>query len=193
MGGGEFVAQLAADPEYQAKKAAFDAEHKAASEAYSRAEAPVVEALNRGGFKVTSIWDLVNTTEPYTRALPILLDHLQRSYPDKVREAIARAMAVSEAKFAWHTLLKLFRQDFDQKGNGVKWAVGAALAAAADDEVIQDLVRLFSDPRHGENRVVFVEVLKQSRNVDARTALERAREDPQVAREIRRVLGPPGK
>jgi hypothetical protein len=187
----DFLAQLAADPEYQARKTAWNAETKKVAEALARAEAPVVVALQEAGFEITSVWDFVNTTQPYVGALPILLDHLQRDYPDKVRESIARAMAVPDSKFAWRTLLKLFQQDFDPKANGVKWAVGAGLAAAADDEVIGDLIALFRNPRHGENRVVFVEALSKSRNAEARLALEQAREDPAVSREIRRVLDRP--
>lgn len=186
---GELMDRLATDPDYQTKKAAFELEQKAATEALARAEAPIVEELQRAGFDVLSVWDFVNRTDRYVGALPILLVHLQRNYPDKVRESIARALAVPEAKFAWRTLLKLFRQDFDQKANGVKWAVGAALAATADDDVIHDLIPLFRDPRHGENRVVFVEALIKSRNKEARAAIENARQDPQVSREIHRVLG----
>src|SRR5687767_9999763 len=128
----DFLAQLAADPEYQARKTVWNAETKKVAEALARAEAPVVVALQEAGFEITSVWDFVNTTQPYVGALPILLGHLQRDYPDKVRESIARAMAVPDSKFAWRTLLKLFQQDFDPKANGVKWAVGAGLAAAAD-------------------------------------------------------------
>jgi hypothetical protein len=187
----DFNAQLAADPEYQAKRRAFVAKQKALDEFLARAEAPVVDALQRAGFSVSSVWDLVNTAERYTAALPILLDHLQRDYPDRVREGIARAMAVPESKFAWQTLLNLFRHSLEAKPNGVKWAIGLALAAAADDEVMPDVIALFRDRRHGENRLAFTKALKRSRLANARAALEQGREDPQLVKEISRELDSP--
>jgi hypothetical protein len=68
-------------------------------------------AQREAGVQVNSVWDLVNTVEPYVRALPIPLDHVQRPYPDKVRESIARAMGVPEGNFAWKALVGLLRRD----------------------------------------------------------------------------------
>lgn len=62
-------------------------------------------------------------------------------------------MTVRESKFAWRTLLRLFKQDFDRTTYGPKFTIGLALAASADDEVIADVIELFQDPRHGPNRV----------------------------------------
>jgi hypothetical protein len=154
----------------------------------AQAEASIVAALHEAGYPVQSVWDLVNTSAPYPRALPILLQHLQQPYPLRVRQGIARAMAVPASRFAWETLLKLFKQDFDQGTNGLKWCIGCALAAAADDSVIQDVIDLFGDPRHGRNRIVFATTLERSRAANAQIALEKAREDPQLAAEVRRVL-----
>jgi hypothetical protein len=188
MTAAEFVEQLAGDPEYQRQKAKIEAARRAADEAHRVAEAPIVLDLKSAGFDVQSVWDFVNTTELYTSALPILLDHLQRPYPPKVREGIARAMAVPESKFAWDKLVSLFRREFDRKANGVKWAIGCALAAAADDEVMPDVIALFRDSRHGENRIAFVRPLARSHLANARAALEAARQDPEVAREVSRVI-----
>jgi hypothetical protein len=193
QGAEDFLNELARDSEYQAKKATLDAKRQAEAQVLASAELPVVEALRGAGFMVSSVWDLVNTTERYTAALPLLLDHLQRPYPDKVREGIARAMAVPESKFAWQTLVSLFRREFDPRPNGVKWAIGCALAAAADDDVIQDLIALLSEKRHGENRVAFMIALKRSRLANARVALEAGRSDPDLTREISRLLDRPGR
>jgi hypothetical protein len=51
-----------------------------------------------------------------------------------------------------------------------------------------DLLALFQERRHGKNRVVFVEALAHSRLGNARLALEAGRDDPDVSREITRVL-----
>ena len=187
----EFLARLYADPERQARKKAFDAAIEAEQERLAVAEAPIIAELNKVGVRVTSVWDLVNSTERYTAALPILLRHLKEDYPEKVRESIARAMAVPESRFAWNTLLSLFRREFGGKPNGVKWALAVALAAAADEEVMADLVEAFRDRRHGANRAAFVETLSRSRSSAARAVLEEGRNDADVRHEISRVLDRP--
>lgn len=92
---------------------------------------------------------------------------------------------------AWSALLSLFKRETDKNANGVKGAIGCVLAKAADESVMPDLIGLFEDPRHGENRIIFVGALKRSRNLKARAALEAARQDPQLAREVRRLVGRP--
>ena len=191
MTAGEFAAFLETDPEYQARRRAFETRLAAERAVLAAAEAPLTRDLNAAGFQVDSVWDLVNTAERYTAALPILLDHLQRDYPDEVREGIARSMAVRESKFAWETLVRLFRAQFDTNPNGVKGALAVALSAAADDEVMPDLINLFKEPRHGESRIYFVSTLKRSKLANARAALEAGRQDSQLVKEIVAVLDRP--
>src|SRR5262245_25354955 len=123
----ELMAQLNADPDFVARKKAQDEAIRSKAEEHARAEAPLVQVLNAVGVPVSSVWDLVNagrkrpsrtfriSTDPpeavwdwldanggcYASILPLLLDHLQRPYPDPVRAGIARALAIPEAKFAW--------------------------------------------------------------------------------------------
>jgi hypothetical protein len=135
-----------------------------------------------------SVWDLVNTAEPYPKAIDILVEHLQRPYPDKVLEGIGRALAVRDARRAWLTLSQLFRLNQDRKGNGVKWAIGCALSAASDDSVIHDVIALVSDPTHGENRIALLDPLARSKSAEAHAALRAAVSDPELAREAKHLL-----
>jgi len=187
----EFLAFLEADPEYQARRHGFEARLAAERAFLAAAEAPLVAELKAAGFSVESVWDFVNTDDSYTAALPILLDHVQRDYPDKLREGMTRAMAVRESKFAWRTLLRLFRAQFDSNPNGFKGALAVALSAIADDKVMTDVIELFKEPRHGESRIFFVTTLKRAKLANARAALEAGRQDPQLVKEIVRVLDRP--
>lgn len=73
-----------------------------------KSEEPLVAELTAAGWPPNikpsseggphSVWNLVNTTEPYPHFLPILAKHLSRPYHKRVREAIVRALAVNEAK-----------------------------------------------------------------------------------------------
>lgn len=79
--------------------------HQALVQELRIAEAPLVRDLNAIGYAVSSVWDLVNTASPYAEAVPVLFRHLQRSYPVQIRDGIARALAVKEAKSGWLILL----------------------------------------------------------------------------------------
>lgn len=74
----ELPAQLADDREFQEKAAERDAELQARVSQWPKAERPIIEELREAGVDVESVWDLVNSAEPYPNALPILLDHLER-------------------------------------------------------------------------------------------------------------------
>jgi hypothetical protein len=54
--------------------------------AFRAAEALLLQDLAHAGVVVESAWTLVNTAESYPEAIPVLVAHLQRDYPDRVLE-----------------------------------------------------------------------------------------------------------
>ncbi len=187
MTAAEHVAELNADPEFLKRRRAEDERLAAMRHELQLAERPVVQALNDAGLGwVRSVWDLVNTAEPYPRVLDILVEHLQRDYPPRVLEGIGRALAVPESRRFWSTLLRLFRSHPDGAvPNGVKWSIGCALSASVTEDVIDDVVALIGEPRHGENRIVFLKVLMESPSLKAQAAFEQAGRDSQLMKEAR--------
>jgi hypothetical protein len=140
--------------------------------------------LHRAGIEVESSWDLVNTSTPYPVALPILLNHLGRPYPDRVREGIARALAVrGDGEFAWDELVRLYRAE--PVGTDTKDGLAVALCAVAHDGVIDELIGLARDPVQGDSRLLLLEALKRSRAPRARAALEDFTHDPVLGDEAR--------
>lgn len=152
-----------------------------------RAEAPLVAELNAAGFAVESAWDFVNTSDSYVGALPILVDHLQRPYPARILEGIARALAVREAKFAWEVLTRLYR---DATERDAKDGLAVAISVVADRELIDDVIALVRDPRHGQSRVLLLSALRRSKDPKARAALMDLASDPDLAKEIQFILRP---
>ena len=152
---------------------------------WQRAEAALVEDLRAAGYQVQSVWDLVNTPGSYPRAVPILLAHLPRPYPGPVREGIARALAVPEARVGWDVLTRLYREERDKRA---KDGLAVAIAAVADDAVIDDLITLTRDARHGPSRLLLLSALERSADGRARIALMDLRTDPEVEKEIRVIL-----
>lgn len=182
----DLLAELEADQDYQDEIKRQDEELARKAAEWRRAEAPLAEELRAAGFAVESAWDLVNTSTPYPAALPILLEHLGRPYPERVREGIARALAVRDARFGWDTLVQLYREE--PAGSNAKDGLAVALAAVSHDDVVDELVSLARDPAHGESRILLLRRLKRSRAPQARAALEGFVEDPVLGQEARALL-----
>jgi small ligand-binding sensory domain FIST len=183
----EAMAELAADPAYRELRRKQDEERRVRHEALARAEAPLVAALNGAGVPVSSVWDLVNTAEPYPQAIATLLAHLDGDYPDKVREGILRALAVPEARVGWDKLLHVFATEPPTIDiSGVRFAAALALAAAADDSVMADIVRIVGDPSCGIDRVALLPALQRSSRRDAIELVDALRADPVLGREVKR-------
>jgi hypothetical protein len=182
----ELMAELEADSRYVARRQEREKDRRAKESEWRSAEAPLVEELRNAGFKVDSAWDLVNTDAPYPKAIPILLEHLQRPYPDRVREGIARALAVRDATFGWDLLMCLYRQE--PSGTDAKDGLAVAIAGAADDMRLDDVITLARDAQHGSSRLLLLRALERSRSGRARAALETLAADPELADEVRRIV-----
>jgi hypothetical protein len=186
----EHHAQLKAEGRYDAimERKRLQEEELQKREAELRlAEAPLLQDLLAVGYQADSVWDLVNTAIPYPEALPVLLDHLQRPYPDPVRDGIARALAVRQAKFGWHVLVRLYRAEPEPDGR-VKQGLAAAVAAAADDDLLDELIALLRDVQLGPTRVFLLSALTRSKDPRARAALTELATDPDLAKEIQVIL-----
>jgi hypothetical protein len=180
----ELMAQLEADPRWVAERAKEEEELQKREDEWRRAEAPLVQELQSAGYQVKSAWDLVNTPGTYPTAVPILLAHLPRPYPGPVREGIARALAVPEAKLGWETLVRLFREERDKR---VKDGLACALAAAADDKVIGEVISIVRDPAQ-TSRVLLMSALERSGDPRARATLMELGADPQLGKESQAAL-----
>jgi hypothetical protein len=181
----EALARLQSDPEWVAKRAQEEAERQRLAAETRRAEGDLVSDLRAAGFVLDSVWDLVNTASPYPAAIPILLEHFPRSYPGRVREGIARALAVREAKQYWQRLLNWFRSEHDRHA---KDGLAVALGVLADDEHFDDVVQIVRDTAHGTSRAFLLRALEHSSRAAARTTLEQLADDPELMKEVRVIL-----
>lgn len=175
----ELMAELQADPAFVAQRAQREDEQRRREAEWRSAEAPLVAELRAAGLAVDSAWDLVNTTAPYVEVLPILLEHLGRPYPDRVREGIARSLAVPEAAFGADTLLALYAAEPAE--TDAKQGLAVALATAAAEDRIDELIALAGDPAHGSSRLLLLRALP-------REALKAFASDPELGEEARRLL-----
>jgi hypothetical protein len=155
--------------------------------------------LSATGWNVDSVWNLVNTSTRYVAAIPILLKHLPLPYSDRVREGIARALAVPEpaVQEAWPMLVDEYRKTpsgwgviaiGDQKEYrlGAKDGLACALSVAVTDETLPELIALANDRAHGESRLLLLSALKARKNSNplARQAIDKLASDPDLQKEI---------
>lgn len=178
----ELMARLQADPDFRRKQAEKTARRSANVARLKVEETPLLKDLEVAGWKVDSVWDLVITSKPYPTAIPVLLAHLKRPYSDRIREGIARALAVPDATGAWSTLRTEY--EASPEGSGVKSGLAAALAATSTDNVIGELAMIVRNPSNGSSRLLLLNGLRKSHSSVASEALADLKDDPVLAKEI---------
>jgi hypothetical protein len=181
----ELMAQLNADPIFVSRRQDEDEERRNRAAGWHKAEEPLVEELRDAGYQIDSVWDLVNTANPYREALPILLKHISRPYPSAIREGIARALAVPDANFGWEVIAQQYRNERDE---GAKGGLAVALGAAADDDVIDEVIALAKNARHGSSRLLLLSALERSSDSRAIATLMELRTDPELGDEVQTIL-----
>src|SRR5262245_50462713 len=182
----EMEEKLRTDPEYRAQVEAVEAERSERVRALREAEQPIVAVLKRAVVSFDSGWDLVNTSDPYPTALPILLDHLEfGGYPDRVMESLGRALAVKPSVAWWDRLKALY---LAARNPGEEDGTAVALAACATKDQLDDLIGFLSVDERGESRIYFVRPIKRLGGERGLQVLESLRHDATFGREATAAL-----
>lgn len=182
----ELMAELNSDPEYLARKQAQEEARQKVRDVMAMAEAPLVVALRSAGVDVQSVWDLVSR-QTYPAAIPILFEHVRRDYPDAIREGILRALATPETLSRWDELVEFFENNALGLLPEQRYVAAVALNGAADDTVIEDVIRLVRNPRFGFDRAPLLFALQRSTNPKAKMLLLELRNDPVLGKEVKKM------
>lgn len=186
----ELMASLHENREFIARQADQEQQREELERSLHTEEEPLVQALAAAGIVVSSVWKLVNSAQKYPSAIPVLIKHLKTPYHPKIREGIARALSVPEAKpIAAHALIEAFQHEPDGADIGVKWALANALTVVADDSVLDDLIALVQDKRHGASRTMLTLALGNIKNPRAVDVLLELLQDDEVVEHALTVLG----
>ncbi len=168
-----------------------------------RQDAQVAQALrDEAHLDVQSVFDLVNTREPYPEAIPTLLRLLSQVSEPFIKEGIVRALTVKEARgVAARPLIEEFKrieapsttEEANQLGLypllSYKWTVGNAIGFVATKEDLEEIFALLRDPRHGEARQQLIEALVRLKPQGAIPLLMELLNDPTVALQAINALG----
>lgn len=149
----------------------------------------VVKALQKVGIEVQSVYDLVNTSQSYEAAIPVLLELLPKVKEEVIKEGIVRALTVKEARCrASRPLLHEFK-GVDCHQVNLKWAIGNALSMVADDDVFAEIVDLAKDKKHGQAREMLMLALANMKNPEVVDVLIEFLKDEEVAGHAITALG----
>ena len=146
---------------------------------------PLLDDLRqKAQIDIVSLAVLVNTSERYPEAIPILVDHLDRPYNECIKEAIVRSLAVSEAKgVACQALLNEFYRipnyDLSEYRNpawircDLKWIIGNTMAVVATKPYEKEIIKIVADEAHAGARSRFIEALRKLKATKAKPILIR--------------------
>jgi len=114
-----------------------------------------IDATDFGRFANDRYPEIIKPTHfDFAAAVPVLLEWLPRVHATEVMEAIVRSLTIRAARpRAAHPMIDAFKRERDP---AVRWAIGNALDAVADESVHDDLVRLAGNPRFGKARQMIV-------------------------------------
>jgi hypothetical protein len=184
----ELLQELSHNKEYLKQKKAREKKRRILEKKLKCDEKPIIKDLFRVGIHVKSVWDLVNTREPYPEALPVLLAHLTRNYHPKTLAGISRALGVPEAindKAIWDTVVDLYLKTGTDESikppemRGLKEGLAVAISNLCTKERLDLVIDLIKDEKHGESRGLIV------------YGLRRFRKDPKVKELLKSLSNDP--
>ena len=157
----EFLARLHSDPEWVRQNQERERKRQEFSQMLADEERPLLADLAAVGWQVESVWDLVNTAKRYPVAVPVLLEHLQRPYHNRIREGIARALTVPDARGsgAWEILREL-KRSHSAVEKEFRWTLINALTVVADRSMFQEIESLTHDDRF-KDQLLIKRILKR--------------------------------
>lgn len=147
--------RLREDPDYRAAVEKAESERAARAEERRRASMPVLDDLRREGVDVPSLGELHKEPESYPQAIPVLLAHLQRDYPERTLEDSGDALAFKPDASWWNEFKALY---LTTQSEAVRDRIAAALSGCAvkkhyDDD---DLLAFVREESLGSSRIYFL-------------------------------------
>ncbi|MCC8536222.1 HEAT repeat domain-containing protein [Xanthomonas axonopodis pv. poinsettiicola] len=181
----ELMAELNVDNEYLEMRRARDIAHENSIVAHAKESAPVVAALNLAGVEVNAIWELSEDGRFDEKAVPVLIEQLTHDYSDSVREEMLRGLATPYARAHWDQLVEIFEKNSLHLSPKIRYVAALALSGAADDTVLDDVIRLLGDKSLGMDRAPLLLALIRSKSSKAKMTLLELRDDPDLGKQIK--------
>jgi len=126
----------------------------------------ITKRLSRIGIEVNSIFDLVNTSQSYSKAIPELVEIVGADFENIwIREGVVRALAVKEAKgLANGVLLKIY-EETSVEFNSFRWAIGNTFSIIMLKKDIPEVLEIVKNKENKTSRQMFVSALGKFKGV----------------------------
>jgi hypothetical protein len=181
--------RLREDPEFRALVEQKEVEHRERVRRLREAEMPVIRDLAAVGVEVDSVWNLCKIPDSRPKAIPVLLEHLTRDYPDRVLQGIGMGLNDKSARAWWAQLKSLY---LDTKRDAVRDVLASALSGLATRAHYDDLVSFLTNDSLGETRIYFLRPINRIGNRMAagrgRAVIEQLATAPIFAKEASAIL-----
>jgi HEAT repeat protein len=142
---------------------------------------PIVQELRANGVLVRSIGDFLEQGRDIRPAIPILLRWLPQTTDRGLKEGIVRALTDRRARpVAAKPLIKEYRALDATEDRSLRWVIGNALEAVADELVIEDLLQIVQDRNGGTARQMVVVALGRMKDPRVPAVLMKLVYDPDV-------------
>ena len=177
------------DPAYRAELERVEAERTALAEQRRLACQPVIDDLRSEGVEVEDLYLLYEQPESYPLAIPVLLDHLKRDYPERVLEDIGNALPFKPATSWWDDYKRLY---VTTGSDAVRDRLAAAMSGCAVKRHYHDLLGFLRDEDLGPSRIYFLRPVNRIGNRmepgKGRAVIESVAYDETLGVEARRIL-----
>lgn len=183
----ELMLELSTDPDYLKRMQAQEEARQKFLEERRKVAAPVAEALQKVGVEVESIWQLEENARLDPKAINVLLKQLKEKYPDYVQEAILRALTTPDARGHWDELVAIFEKNAVNLAPSIRYVAALAVGTVADDDVLDDVIRMIKDQRLGADRAPLLLALIRSKTSKAKMLLLELRDDAVLGKEIKKM------
>jgi len=153
MTAAESDAILKGDPEWVRQNEERESRFRALEAQFRAEEKPILADLSLAGYRLNSVWDLVNSSASYHAAIPVLCKHLRVSYHPRILEGIVRALTVRESRgTAGREILDELKRRGNEPPSELRWALANALTVAADMAMTDEIQLLVADARFEDVR-----------------------------------------
>jgi hypothetical protein len=177
------------DPAYRAELERAEAERTARAEQRRMASQPVVDDLRSAGVDVDDLYRLYLQPQSYPLAIPVLLNHLQRPYPERVLEDIGNALPFKPDPSWWDDFKRLY---VTTASDAVRDRLAAAMSGCARREHYDDLLALIHNEDLGSSRIYFLRPINRIGNRmeagQGRAVIETVVNDPVLDKEAAAIL-----
>lgn len=149
--------------------------------------------LKKAGIEVDSIWDLVNTKNPYPEAIPVLVNVLEEGVEDiNTKEGVIRALTVREIKNYKDRVSSMLIKEYNclpKDKLGIKWAIGNIMEITITQNHEDEIIKIVKDKKNGISRQMFVLALGKLKSKKVEDTLIELISDDEVLPHVINALG----